>query len=879
MFIDYLESILHFIAILAALLMSLFGYISSKNRVWLCAVGSFTGCLLSSYFWTAYLVIMGEQPVASDLLIYFGWNLSYFMLVFLMHYSKSREERRYFHPLMFVPIPLNIWQLILYMEYGGILNSIYEVTVCTVVACMAIQSIMWYFKKRREGAKPPYIALAILICITAEFGMWTSTCFDGWIYDLYYIFSILCSLSYLFLIWSIRKTYLSDIAGKEVKIDKRIQNILKVSYFAAALICSAGGILLGHWIRDVLVASAPENPTEGATEIITVVMFLISIVLVAFTIFIIFIVYFEQKVAENSTLKEARRVADQSNAAKSSFLANMSHEIRTPINAVLGMNRMIMNESVKGRNAQLSDSNEVRRVFSDITGYSANIDSAGNNLLSIINDILDFSKIEAGKLTITARNYKLSSVLNDVSNMVMIKAEEKKLNFRIEADSGLPDGLCGDETRIRQVMVNILNNAVKYTDKGSVTLLVSSAEKREYKTGDELELIIAAKDTGIGIKKEDIGKIFDKFERMDMVHNSTVEGTGLGLSITYHLVEMMGGSIGVESEYGSGSTFTIRLPQKIVSTEPVGEFRDKIGKRVEDLSGGEICFTAPDAHILIVDDTKMNLFVAVGLLKDTLIKTDTAESGAEALELARRKRYDIVLLDQRMPVMDGTQTLHRLREQKGFAHTPIICLTADAISGARERYVSEGFNDYLSKPIDCAALKRTIMKYLPKDKVKLSSGEAPVQEKKAVSKSDDNFFDTLREAGIDTAQGLMYCQNSEELYRTLLVEYVKSSKERTVKLRDCFDKADWKGYTTLVHSLKSTSGTIGAAELSGIAAGLEKAAIAGSFGFITAGHDSMLEKYAALTEKIAEAVGAENTDDAGGASVSDDDVILEFLPE
>ena len=275
----------------------------------------------------------------------------------------------------------------------------------------------------------------------------------------------------------------------------------------------------------------------------------------------------------------------------------------------------------------------------------------------------------------------------------------------------------------------------------------------------------------------------------------------------------------------------------------------------------------------------MNLFVAVGLLKDTLIKTDTAESGAEALELARRKRYDIVLLDQRMPVMDGTQTLHRLREQKGFAHTPIICLTADAISGARERYVSEGFNDYLSKPIDCAALKRTIMRYLPKDKVKLSAGDAPVPDKKEDSKSGDAFFGTLREAGIDTAQGLMYCQNSEELYRTLLVEYVKSSKERTVKLRDCFDKADWKGYTTLVHSLKSTSGTIGAAELSGIAAGLEKAAIAGSFGFITAGHDSMLEKYDALTEKIAEAVGAENTDDAGGAAVSDDDVILEFLPE
>ncbi|MBR5761273.1 MAG: response regulator, partial [Lachnospiraceae bacterium] len=389
----------------------------------------------------------------------------------------------------------------------------------------------------------------------------------------------------------------------------------------------------------------------------------------------------------------------EANRSKSDFLANMSHEIRTPINAVIGMNEMIMREA---KDEKIAD-------------YSKNIESAGRSLLSIINDILDLSKIEAGKMELTEAPYKFSSLINDVVVMISVKAREKNLAFNVNVDETLPDGLYGDEIRIRQIITNVLNNAVKYTEKGSVTLTVDYN-----RTGDDCNLLVRVTDTGIGIKPEDIDKVFEKFDRADMERNKTIEGTGLGLTIVKRLLVMMDGTISVESEYGKGSTFFLRIPQKIRDDDAIGDYRKKFSSASASDGGYKELFHAPDAEILVVDDTLINLTVVRALLKKTKIKIDTATSAAEALIKTTEKKYDTILLDNRMPGMDGAEALPIMRTQEGGLNkeTPVVCLTADAVSGARERYIAEGFTDYLTKPIESAALERMLLKYLPKDKTK-----------------------------------------------------------------------------------------------------------------------------------------------------------------
>ncbi len=403
-----------------------------------------------------------------------------------------------------------------------------------------------------------------------------------------------------------------------------------------------------------------------------------------------------------ATMKELeieRLKADEANRSKSEFLANMSHEIRTPINAVVGMNEMILREAHEP----------------EIIEYSHNIESAGRGLLSIINDILDFSKIEAGKMELHEDSYKSSSLINDIAVMLSVKAKEKNLTFDVDVNETLPDGLIGDEVRVRQIVVNVLNNAIKYTEKGSVRLAV------DYTKADNIcTLVFKVSDTGIGIKAEDLPRVFEKFDRVDMEKNKTIEGTGLGLAIVKRLLSMMNGSIDVESEYGKGSTFTLRVPQKIDKDEVIGDYRKKFNNSFSVHDGYKELFLAPEAEILVVDDTVVNLTVVKALLKKTLIKIDVAKSAAEALVKTVQKHYDTILLDNRMPGMDGAEALPIMRTQEGGLNhdTPIICLTADAISGARERYLSEGFTDYLTKPIESVALERMLLKYLPQDKVK-----------------------------------------------------------------------------------------------------------------------------------------------------------------
>lgn len=417
----------------------------------------------------------------------------------------------------------------------------------------------------------------------------------------------------------------------------------------------------------------------------------------------------------NEEAEKAKADAIAAANAKSVFLANMSHEIRTPINAILGMDTMILREC---------NDNEILE-------YSGNIQSASQTLLSLINDILDFSKIETGKLELVAGDYALSSLINDVYHMLISKAKEKGLALNVESNKNLPAKLYGDEVRIRQIIVNILNNAIKYTKKGSVTLTVgmsdmklsdmpdhSNDSKSENITDKNTIITFRIADTGIGIKKENISHLFDSFSRFDEEKNKYIEGTGLGLAITKQLVDLMNGEIVVTSEYGKGSVFTVSIPQKIVSDLKIGDISEKYNEP-SNKKKKKSTFTAPDANVLVVDDVKMNINVFKALLKRTEINVDSAMSGSEALAMIKEKKYDIIFLDHMMPDMDGIETYQNMKmlEDNPNKDTTVVMLTANAIMGAKEEYLGIGFSDYLSKPVQAPKLEAMILKYLPEELV------------------------------------------------------------------------------------------------------------------------------------------------------------------
>ena len=611
-------------------------------------------------------------------------------------------------------------------------------------------------------------------------------------------------------------------------------------------------------------------------------------------------------------LLEEKVRAESANRAKSDFLANMSHEIRTPINAVLGINELILREDLKARECLDHDPREAEEALRNIGIYAGDVKNAGNNLLAIINDILDFSRIESGSVDLREAPYQLSSLLNDLSNMIYFRAREKSLEFLIDVDESLPDNLCGDEVRVRQILINLLTNAVKYTDQGYVRLTV-----RGERQDDGLLLQADVSDTGIGIRAEEMEELFTRFHRLDIERNSTVEGTGLGLAITQRLLGIMGGTITVKSTYGEGSVFSVTIPQKVVSDEPLGDLGKRFTEHAEEARPSrpsQEYFHAPSARILIVDDTQMNLKVAVRLLKATQMQIDTAPGGAESVEMAKAVRYDLILMDQRMPVMNGTEALHRIRmDPEGASFdVPVICLTADAVIGAREWYLAEGFTDYITMPIDSRMLAKMIVKYLPHEKVEAvpdrdeppRGDTAPEESEEGQDRvgqdrdgqnrdgqdrnsEDRNELDrdgqepgeyaVLRAAGIDPAVGLGYCQEDEDLYRSLLEEYAGSADEKAQSLRKYYDEGDWDHYAILVHSVKSSSRMIGAAALSDMAAGQEKAADSRELVTLERNHPRILELYVEVTAAIRSVIGysADRDDRAGG----DDDEILEFLPE
>ncbi|MCR5503576.1 MAG: response regulator [Lachnospiraceae bacterium] len=430
----------------------------------------------------------------------------------------------------------------------------------------------------------------------------------------------------------------------------------------------------------------------------------------------------EQKTAyERKMLEIEKDAANASNKAKSDFLANMSHEIRTPMNAIIGMDEMILREKV---------SDKVRK-------YALDIQSAGRTLLSIINDILDFSKIESGKMELVPVEYGFASVMNDVVNMTMKKAQDKGLTYDLKVSKDIPSVLRGDEIRVRQVMLNLINNAIKYTHEGTVSVDVSYDD-----AANMLQVIVS--DTGIGIKNEDLGKLFGSFQRLEEDKNRNIEGTGLGLNITMRLVKMMDGTIGVSSKYGEGTKFTAVMRQEAVDRTPVGDFADNLSKMQEAGKEYKPALIAPEAKILVVDDNDMNLEVFEALLEDTGIRVTTAESGRESIEILRRQSFNMIFLDQMMPGMSGVQTLEIIKKEHLADDTAVIALTADAIVGARENYIREGFSDYLSKPVMYDALEEMLMKYLSPDLIRKEGSDKEEEDDKPVVIGISTSSDKLR---------------------------------------------------------------------------------------------------------------------------------------
>ena len=590
---------------------------------------------------------------------------------------------------------------------------------------------------------------------------------------------------------------------------------------------------------DIAVSGyVPWQAVAVGIDYIYMVMFVTFIILM---IMLTFAVRYLQKSREAKIFEQEKAIADSANKAKSEFLSNMSHEIRTPINAIMGMDEMIIRES--------KDNN--------ILEYAENLQNAARNLLGLVNDILDFSKIEAGKMEIIPVEYHISSMLNDLVNMVKKRAEKKNLKFYVNASTDIPSVLFGDEIRIKQVITNILTNAVKYTEEGSVTLNVGAKPIDD----EKIYLCVSVVDTGIGIKPEDIKKLFSAFERIEEKRNRTIEGTGLGMNITKRLLTLMNTKLQVYSVYGKGSTFAFEVEQKVMNHEPIGNFQEDYKRSLNQHKEYHESFIAPDARILVIDDTVMNLTVVKGLLKQTKIKVDTALNGPDCIAIVAKNKYDIIFLDHRMPGMDGIETLKVMKKlpNNPNANTPVISLTANAISGAREQYIAAGFNDYLTKPINFSQLEKLILEYLPKEKIMVSDNSADSES--STSNSELSLPEWLTKIdGLNANEGVEHC-GSVDSYLDALTIFAESIRAASDAIEGYYKAEDWKNYTTKVHALKSTAKVIGADELSEKAKRLEDAGNSGYFNEINQDTDSLLQLYRSYYEKLSPLIQSNDDED------------------
>ncbi len=526
-----------------------------------------------------------------------------------------------------------------------------------------------------------------------------------------------------------------------------------------------------------------------------------------------------EKVKLTAELEKAKEEAEQANRAKSQFLARVSHEIRTPINALIGMNEMILRESHE----------------EDTRQYAGDVKDSAMLLLSIVNDILDSSKIESGMMELVPVRYEMGSLLNDIYNMIHLRAKEKGLMLEFAIDPTVPAEYFGDDKRIRQILLNLLTNAVKYTERGKVTLKITGES-----VGDDYRLHCMVKDTGIGIKPEDIEKVKQAYRRVDEERNRKVEGTGLGINIVQQFLGLMGSELQVKSEYEKGSEFSFELIQQVMNREPLGDFRGRL-LQAEEVHRSE--FEAPEAKVLVVDDYKMNLKVVKELMKQTKIQVFEAQSGEECLEYLKKENFHLVFLDHMMPGMDGIETLHVIKREKLCEGVPIVMLTANAIKGDREKYLAEGFDDFLSKPILPEKLDKMLLKHLPAELIRPAgqSGtektgremiENPAENKEGgrenmecveeKNATGENSFLELKKRlpELDYSSGLMLCGGDEAFFMELFEDFV-SLPIKTELVRFCEEK-DYKNYCIRVHGFKNNAYSVGAKELGDLAYEMEQ---------------------------------------------------------
>ena len=540
----------------------------------------------------------------------------------------------------------------------------------------------------------------------------------------------------------------------------------------------------------------------------------------------------------SASLEEQVKKAEDANEAKSIFLANMSHEIRTPINTVLGMNEMILRES-----------NEKSILF-----YAEKIKSAGNNLLSLINDILDFSKIESGKIELILQEYNLPQMLIDLVSMIDGRAENKGLCVNTSFDKELPQILIGDETRIKEVITNLLTNAVKYTAKGTITFKVMYEKIEE--DPDSIVLKIAVSDTGIGIHKEDMERLFSKFVRLDEKKNRNIEGAGLGLNITQSLLELMDSKLQVESEYGKGSVFYFDLVQKVADWEPIGNYEESALEDVNRTLVQKGEFTAPDARILAVDDNDINLMVLANLFKRAKVKVDTADNADSCLRLVAENKYDLIFLDHMMPEKDGIEILHEVKALEDGLNkdTPIVCLTANAISGAKDFYIKQGFDSYLTKPINPELLEEMMLQFLPEDKVVILEKEDKDDSRKCAVDEREVFLPLYERGDVDVEKGISN-NGSISAYLSIFGMFLERIEESAKEIDDLYKAQDIKNYTIKIHAIKSSARMIGAMNLGEDAQELENAGKRNDYDFIKGHHSEFVDNYRdfeSLVSKMAE---------------------------